>query len=70
MGVLGFETAKSLAKQGCEVILACRDVLKAKKAVDNIKALKPTANVDFVQLNLESLISVKNFANEILIKYR
>lgn len=68
--ILGLETAKSLAKHGCEVILACRNLAKAEQAKESIKALKPTAMVDIVELDLESLTSVKNCANEVLIKFR
>lgn len=67
---LGLETAKSLAKHGCEVILACRSSSRANEAIEEIKAIKATAIVEFVKLDLESLTSVKTCANEVLIKFR
>ncbi|XP_021949704.1 WW domain-containing oxidoreductase [Folsomia candida] len=67
---IGLETAKSLAKHGCEVILACRSSSRANEAIEEIKAIKATAIVEFVKLDLESLTSVKTCANEVLIKFR
>lgn len=40
---IGFETAKSLALQGCEVIILCRNPKKAEDAVNEINQLCQTA---------------------------
>jgi len=61
---LGFETARVLAKQGARVIVACRDENKGKQAVQELKALTGNENIEFMPLNLASLASVRDFANE------
>ncbi len=67
---IGLETAKTLAMHRCHVVLACRSKQRADEAVQYIKTAKATATVDVVELDLESLTSVKNCCNEFLIKYR
>jgi len=42
---LGQETALQLAKRGAKVILACRDLQKAQKAVEYIKSKVPKAEL-------------------------
>ncbi|ODN00385.1 WW domain-containing oxidoreductase [Orchesella cincta] len=67
---IGYETARSLALHGCEVIFACRNIDRAAEAMNKIKEEKPTAVLEFVQLDLNSLQSVKNCANELMMKYQ
>lgn len=43
---------------------------RAAEAMNKIKEEKPTAILEFVQVDLNSLESVKNCANEILMKYQ
>ncbi|ACA99476.1 MULTISPECIES: oxidoreductase [Cyanophyceae] len=59
---LGFETALGLAKTGCHVILACRDMDKAAAAATEIRQQIPDANVETMALDLSQLASVKEFA--------
>jgi len=66
---IGFETARSLVKHGCEVIFGCRNEIKTKKAIQKIISEKPDAKCDFVHLDLSSLRSVFNCANEMKMKY-
>jgi len=40
---LGYETARYLCEGGNDVILACRDEEKAKRAIDKIKQQNPNA---------------------------
>ncbi len=62
---LGLESAKVLAARGAEVILAVRNPAKAEKALATIKAAAgPDAKVTIMALDLESLASVKAFAQE------
>ena len=59
---VGLETCRALALQQCTVILACRDESRAQAAVVSIKRQRPRAEVDWMQLDLASLDSVRRFA--------
>lgn len=68
---IGFAAAGQLLKAGHKVILACRDAGKAKSAV---LALEPAAaascsSVEYVQLDLASLSSVRTCATDLLSRY-
>ncbi|KAF2347861.1 Short-chain dehydrogenase/reductase SDR [Trinorchestia longiramus] len=67
---IGFETARSLAFHGCEVIFACRDVKKANKAIADILKQRPFATCHAMQVDLRSLLSVKNFVIQYLKTHR
>lgn len=67
---IGFETARSLALHGCRVILACRNVDKAKAAIDRIVAQKSSAQCFAMELDLASLKSVAKFAQDYERKFR
>lgn len=59
---IGFATAKLLAAiTDWHVVLACRNELKAKAAIRQIKQTHPHAHVSFVPLDLFSLASVRRF---------
>ena len=60
---IGFDTAKEFARKGAQTILACRDMDKAREALDTIKAEIPGATVEIMELDLASLKSIKSFAN-------
>ena len=70
---IGLEAAKALASSGCRVIMASRSVENGQKAVA-MEMEKPgygdyvvdTSNVVVKQLDLESLASIKSFADEVL----
>jgi NAD(P)-dependent dehydrogenase (short-subunit alcohol dehydrogenase family) len=68
---LGFETARVLAARGAQVVLACRDLGRAKEAAARIlsggpqPAGAPPAEVQVVRLDLASLGSVREAADEI-----
>jgi NAD(P)-dependent dehydrogenase (short-subunit alcohol dehydrogenase family) len=62
---IGFETARALVKHGATVVLACRDLDKAKAAADRITGGASRATVDVVRLDLASLTSVRAAADEI-----
>lgn len=61
---LGFETARSLAKYGAIVIIACRSKKNGDEAVAKIKGEIAGAQVSFLQLDLASLTSVRAFTRE------
>lgn len=59
---IGFETAKSFALHGAHVILACRNLSLASKAVTAIQQEWHKARVEAMMCNLASLRSVREFA--------
>lgn len=56
---LGLETSRALAGAGARVILTCRSQGKAETAMEDIRQSHPKADLDFVELDLASLDSVK-----------
>jgi NAD(P)-dependent dehydrogenase (short-subunit alcohol dehydrogenase family) len=54
---------------GGTIILACRDKTKGTEAVNLIKAQTNNQNVEFGQLDLASLKSIKEFADTFKAKY-
>ena len=67
---IGFETARTLALHGCEVIFACRSKELTEAAIRRITDEKPEAKCSFAHLDLISLESVKHCANELKLKYQ
>jgi NAD(P)-dependent dehydrogenase (short-subunit alcohol dehydrogenase family) len=65
---IGFEAARVLAKKRAHVILACRDLGKANEAIEQIRALNPSASLEAMRLDLASLESVHQFAREFTAK--
>jgi NAD(P)-dependent dehydrogenase (short-subunit alcohol dehydrogenase family) len=72
---LGFETARVLAARGAQVVLACRDLGRAKEAAARIlsgsgqSAGVAPAGLHAVRLDLASLASVREAADEIASAY-
>jgi NAD(P)-dependent dehydrogenase (short-subunit alcohol dehydrogenase family) len=62
---IGFETAKLLAERGATVVLACRDAGRAADAARRITTEVPAADLRTVRLDLASLASVREAAQEI-----
>lgn len=67
---IGYETAKELARHKATVILACRNLEKAEQARSHILTDIPDAKVEFIQLDLASLKSIRQAANEIRSKFK
>jgi NAD(P)-dependent dehydrogenase (short-subunit alcohol dehydrogenase family) len=63
---LGLITAKILAQRGAAVVLACRDLAKAERVADRIRAAGRPGSARVVRLDLASLASVREAAVEIL----
>ena len=63
---IGLETAVDLAKRNARVILACRSVEKGENAAVDVRKRSGNDNVVFVQLDLASLDSIREFAEKIL----
>ena len=61
---LGFQISKVLSNHGVHVIMACRNESKAKAAVEEIRSGKPRGEVEARSLDLASLESVANFADQ------
>ncbi|MEM1359956.1 MAG: SDR family NAD(P)-dependent oxidoreductase, partial [Bacteroidota bacterium] len=63
----GFEAAKILLGKGGEVIMLNRSEGKSRKAIDNLKQqVGAEAQVSFIKLDLASLASVQNAAEEVV----
>ena len=62
---LGWATAHALAARGASVVLAVRDLDKGKEAATRITADNPGADVTIQRLDLSSLDSVREAADEL-----
>ncbi|XP_063401185.1 retinol dehydrogenase 14-like [Mytilus trossulus] len=62
---IGKEVAKNLAKRGAKVILACRNLEKTNKVVNEIKRQIRYAKIGVKHLDLASLRSIRQFAKDI-----
>jgi NAD(P)-dependent dehydrogenase (short-subunit alcohol dehydrogenase family) len=69
-GGLGLETALGLAGAGAEVVLVGRNPAKGRDAAALIRDRHPAARVWFEQVDLASLDSIKEFADEMLAEGR
>ena len=63
---VGKETAIALAMRGARVIIACRDVDKAEKAVRDIKIRSHSVNVLHKELDLANMRSIRDFCKSFL----
>lgn len=59
---IGKETAIDLAKRGGKIYLACRDAKRGEDAVIDIKSESGNDNIFFMQLDLGSLESIREFS--------
>ena len=66
---LGFETVKALAGKHAPVVLACRGTAKGYAAQDQICQQTPDASIEVMQLDLTSLVSIRQFAEAFLSKH-
>ena len=67
---LGFETVKCLASKGATVILACRNINLGEAAVEKIKSTVEDADIMFMQLDLGSKKSIKEFSVKFQSKFK
>lgn len=66
---IGYETALDFLQRGAKVILACRDLDRANKAIDElIKTTGLPEQIECEQLDLADLKSVRSFAERINLK--
>ncbi len=61
---IGWQTAKELAAHGARVVLACRDVERAKQAADRIVSANAEADVEVAELDLADMTSVRAFGEQ------
>lgn len=61
---IGYEAALAFVRKRADVILACRDLGKARTAADQIAASTSGGKVEVMALDLSSLASVRGFAEE------
>ena len=63
---IGFEAAKHFAARGADVTLACRDMEKAKGAIERIRHSSLEGSLEAIHLDLADLDSVEAFSNEFI----
>jgi NAD(P)-dependent dehydrogenase (short-subunit alcohol dehydrogenase family) len=61
---IGKATAIEIAKSGATVVIGCRDKKRGEAAVEEIKKASSNAKVEMLQLDLSSMQSVRNAAEE------
>lgn len=62
---IGYEAARVLAARGARVLIGCRSGERARGALDRIRARVDDAEVDWIPLDLASLASVENAAEQV-----
>ena len=60
---LGLVTARELARAGASVVMACRNLDRGHRAIEEVRAAVPEAQVQLDELDLASLASVRGFAD-------
>ena len=66
---IGYEASKHLARKGAHVVLACRDMEKARAAIASITADDRAASLEAMPLDLANLESVRSFAAAFLTRH-
>lgn len=67
---IGYQTAREMLKlQPHKIILACRDKTRGQNAVKSIREDLKTEDLEFMQLDLNDLESVRKFSVEFKAKY-
>ena len=66
---IGFETAKSLLKNGATVILACRKEKEALESINSLEDNKEKERCIYMNLDLTNYDSLLNFSQEIIKKF-
>lgn len=67
---IGYEAARVLAERGATVVLAVRDTARGRDAADRILAAAPQAQVRVRALDLASLASVREAADDLATTYQ
>jgi NAD(P)-dependent dehydrogenase (short-subunit alcohol dehydrogenase family) len=61
---LGFQTASKLARAGARIVMACRNIEKARKAQSDLLAQVPDAQTIVIALDVSEPASIREFARE------
>ena len=68
-GGIGREITKALAQKGATIVMACIDLNDARPVYESIKLESGNTKVEMMQINLASLASIREFADELSEKY-
>ena len=68
--IIKYKRNFAFIKQGALIILACRNIEKANKAVKTIIDLTRNKNIFIEKLNLSCLKSIENFCERIKSQYK
>ena len=63
---IGFETARVLADHGAHVVMACRDLEKARRAADELENDLDRSSIELLALDLADLVDVRRAAEKFL----
>ncbi len=63
---IGLGTARALADHGAHVIMACRDLQKARRAADVLENELERSSIELLELDLADLVSVRRAAAQLL----
>lgn len=66
---IGFATASAMAARGAHVILGCRSRERGLEAERSIREQTGSATVDFMQLDMSSLTSIRAFSDAVHLKF-
>ena len=66
---IGKATATALAEMGAHVVMMSRDLVKGEKARQEVIRVSKNNQVDLMQCDLASMISIRRFATEFIAKY-
>lgn len=61
-GSMGLEAVRELAKRGCRVVMACRNMEKGEVARQRVLMEVPSAEIQLMQVDMASMASVVSFA--------
>ena len=59
---IGREIALALARQGADLVLACRDLARGRRTAGEVRALPQAGEVDVMQVDTSSQRSIRDFA--------
>jgi NAD(P)-dependent dehydrogenase (short-subunit alcohol dehydrogenase family) len=61
---IGFHVARELTRHGARVVLACRNAAAGESAAERIRRVRPGAEVSVAALDLASMSSIRQLADE------